>query len=195
LEREALMIKKGFILLSFLSCVFGWGAVLSEPGVYLLPMNCSELLPDPTPFTNYLEAVGRGLVSSNSKLSSRIFKVLAIRQKVGDAFDRQRDQHPVDVLVRKTLCFYRDTKEPLKPVTYDDTNFVSYLSASMPELEKKVNDIVYQFELEEASRKQFEKILEGNSQLIRRLKTDAEDAAQAEIDKIARKARSQVKGP
>lgn len=183
------------IWLSVVNLGVGFSAVLTEPGVYLMPMNCSELLPEPTPFTNYLEAVGRGLVASNRNLSARIFKVLAIREKTGDAFDRNRDQHPIDILIRKTVCFYRDTKEPLKPVTYDDSNFISYLAASMPELEKKVGEIVYQYELEEAQRKRFAKILEKNSHLIQSMKDEAEAKAESEIDKLTKKAKSQVKDP
>ena len=173
----------------------GFSAVLTDPGVYLLPMNCAELLPDPTPFSNYLEAVGRGLVAEKPQLASRIFKILAIRSKVSSAVDRNRDQHPIDVLIRKTLCFYRDTKEPLKPVTYDDSNFVSYLASAMPELETKVGEVVYQFELEQAQKKQFEKILEKNSHLIEKMKMEAEQKASNEIDKLVKKARNQVKDP
>ena len=189
------MVKLLMIWLGLLFFSSGFGAVLTETGVYLLPMNCSELLPDPTPFTNYLEAVGRGVVASDKKLSSRIFKVLAIREKTGGAFDRLKDQHPVDVLVRKTLCFYRETKEPLKPVTYDDPQFVSYLTSAMPELEKKVEEIVYQFEVEQIQRKKFEKILEKNAQLVEQMKREADQKAASEIDKLVRKAKIQVKDP
>ena len=114
------MMRAFFVWLGVVMTFPALGAVLSEPGVYSLPMNCSELLPDPSPFTQYFEAVGRGLVSSNRPLATKIFKVIAIRERISDAADRQRDQHPIDVLIRKTLCFYRDTKEPLKAVTYDD---------------------------------------------------------------------------
>ncbi len=158
-------------------------------------MNCVELLPDPSPFINYFEAVGRGLVTSNRKLSSRIFKILAIREKVIDAVDRQRDQHPVDKLIRKTLCYYREQKEPLKPVTYDDANFVSYLTQSMNELENKVDEVVFQWELDEAQRKQFEKIVEKNQQLIQAMKMEAEEQAEAKVRKISKRAKNQVKAP
>ena len=32
-----------------------------------------------------------------------------------------------DVLVRKTLCFYREQKEPLKPIAYDNAEFIKFL--------------------------------------------------------------------
>lgn len=193
--KESRLAKNFLLVLALLTCGSGFSAVLSDPGVYSLPMNCSELLPDPTPFTNYFEAVGRGVVTTNKKLSSRIFKVLAIREKVADAFDRQRDQHPIDVLIKKTLCYYREQKEPLKPVTFDDSNFISYLSLSMDELEKKVSEVVYQWEIDEAQKKQFEKIVEKNQQLIQRMKVQAEEQAEAEVKRIANKAKKQVKDP
>ena len=184
-----------FILFGVLTCGFAHSAVLSEPGVYSLPMNCSELLPDPGPFINYFEAVGRGLVTSNRKLSARIFKILAIREKISDAVDRQRDQHPIDVLVKKTLCYYRETKEPLKPVTYDDESFVSYLSGVMKDLEIKVDEVVYQWELDRAQRLQFEKIVEKNQHLIESLKREAQAMADADVKKIANKAKNKVREP
>jgi len=193
--KESRLAKYLLLVLTFLTYGSGFSAVLSDPGVYSLPMNCSELLPDPSPFINYFEAVGRGVVTSNKKLSSRIFKVLAIREKVSDAFDRQRDQHPIDSLIKKTLCYYREQKEPLKPVTFDDSNFITYLSQSMTELESKVNEVVYQWEVDEAQRKQFEKIVEKNQQLIQKMKILAEEQADAEVKRIAKKAKKTVKDP
>ena len=54
------MMRAFFVWLGVVMTFPALGAVLSEPGVYSLPMNCSELLPDPSPFTQYFEAVGRG---------------------------------------------------------------------------------------------------------------------------------------
>jgi hypothetical protein len=187
------MAKLFLIFLGVLTCSSTYSAVLSEPGVYSLPMNCSELLPDPSPFTNYFEAVGRGLVTSNRKLSTRIFKVMAIREKLADAVDRQRDQHPIDILIRKTLCFYREQKEPLKPVTYDDSNFISYLSTAMKELETKVDEIVYQWELDRVQRAQFEKIVEKNQHLIQKMKMEADEMAEAEVRKLSQKAKKNLR--
>ena len=185
--------------LLFLLCLLTWSsvqsAVLSETGVFLLPMNCSELLPDPGPFVNYFEAVGRGMVTSNKKLSNRIFRVLAIREKVTDAMDRQRDQHPIDIIIRKTLCFFREQKEPLKPVLYDDENFISYLSAAISEIDTKVNEVVYQWELDLAQRLEYEKIIDKNQQLILSMKRQAEKEAEAEVKKIAQRAKAKAKFP
>lgn len=189
------MAKLFFIVMCFLTCGSVFSAVISEPGVYSLPMNCSELLPDPSPFLNYFEAVGRGLVTSNKQLSARIFKLIAIREKLGDAVDRQRDQHPIDNLIKKTLCYYREQKEPLKPVSFDDSNFISYLTQSMNELEAKVKEVVYQWEFDQAQRKLFEKIVEQNQQLIQKMKMQAEAQARVEVERIANKAKKEVKVP
>jgi hypothetical protein len=186
-------MAKLLIVLVVLTCSSTYSAVLSDPGVYSLPMNCSELLPDPSPFTNYFEAVGRGLVVSNKKLSSRIFKIIAIREKLTDAVDRQRDQHPIDILIRKTLCFYREQKEPLKPVTFDDANFISYLSSALKDVESKVDDIVYQWELDRVQKAQFEKIVEKNQHLIQKMKMEADEMAEAEVKKLSQKAKKNLK--
>jgi hypothetical protein len=189
------LAKLFLILLGFVAVNSSHSAVLSDPGIYSLPMNCSELLPDPSPFLSFFDAVGRGLVASDKKLSSRIFKVIAVREKLGDLVDRQRDQHPIDVLVRKTLCFYREQKEPLKPVNYDDPQFVSYLSQAMPDLEKRVGEVVYQWELDQVQRKQFEKIVERNQHLIQAMKNEASQKADEQVKNLTQKAKKQVKDP
>src|SRR4051812_4106201 len=83
------------------------GAIAAMPleaGVYLLPINCSELLPDDSPFVQFFEAVGRGNATANRSFSKRIFRLVSMREKAMRSADRIRDQNPVDRLIRKTLC-------------------------------------------------------------------------------------------
>lgn len=183
------------VIISFLHLLPLRAAVLSDPAVFMMPLNCGELLADPAPFTNYLEAVGRGVVVKDRGLSQRIFKTLAMREKVADSFDRNRDQHPIDTLIRKTICFYREQKEPLKPVPFDDEKFLVFLAAAMPELETKVDEVVFQWESDRIQRQEYEKRVQKNQDLINKLKAEAGRQADASVRKIIKKAKSQLLEP
>src|SRR5947209_14947948 len=86
-------------------------AISSDSSYFLLPMSCAELLPDPAPYLGFFEAVGKGLVAKDRALSKRIFRVLSLREKLAEEPDRAREGNPVDVLIRKTLCYYREQKD------------------------------------------------------------------------------------
>src|SRR5687768_12693389 len=101
-------------LILFLSVSTLRAALPPQGGVFMLPLSCSELLPDPGPFINFFEAVARGSVTHDKAFSKRMFKILALREKLSNMTDRTREQNPVDDLIKRTLCFYREQKEPLK---------------------------------------------------------------------------------
>jgi len=81
----------------------------------------------------------------------------------------------------------------LKPVTFDDANFISYLSSALKDVESKVDDIVYQWELDRVQKAQFEKIVEKNQHLIQKMKMEADEMAEAEVKKLSQKAKKNLK--
>ena len=81
----------------------------------------------------------------------------------------------------------------MKPVTFDDANFISYLSSALKEVESKVDDIVYQWELDRVQKAQFEKIVEKNQHLIQKMKMEADEMAEAEVKKLSQKAKKNLK--
>lgn len=164
------------------------GAIQRSNGPYLLPMNCKELLPDPGIFLGFLDAVAGGHAQSDKAFSKRLFRVLALRDKLADQPDAVRGQNPVDKLVFKTLCFYREQKEPIKAVPYDDAAFVSFLKGGLNELDKKVDEAVLHWELERQQRAEFEKQFKMNQAAIESLKNQAEK----EAAKIISRAESQA---
>jgi len=171
---------------------FLW-ALPSESGVYSLPLNCSELLPDPGPFMNFFEGVARSSIIKEPRLAKRIFRLLAYRTKVSEL--RPKDQNPVEVLIRKTLCFYREQREPLKAVAIDDEKFLAYLRASLKELENKVEDAAFQVELERQQREAYEKKLQGNERLVERLSNQMENEVDREFERLAKAARRKIQAP
>jgi hypothetical protein len=78
-------------------------------------------------------------------------------------------------------------------VTFDDANFISYLSSALKEVESKVDDIVYQWELDRVQKSQFEKIVEKNQHLIQKMKMEADEMAEAEVKKLSQKAKKNLK--
>jgi len=115
-------------------------AAMPELTGQMLPLNCAELLPDTSAFLNYFESVARGIVTKDRKFSRRLFRILSLREKLAEQGDRSREQNPVDNLIRKTLCFYREQKEPVRPISYDDAEFLKYLRSSITDLEAKVEE-------------------------------------------------------
>jgi hypothetical protein len=149
---------------------------LTHP-TYMMPINCAELIPDSGPFIHYLQAVAHGLVSSNQKLAKRILRLIALRQKLADETGRTGIANPIDPLLRAFICFYREQKEPLKAVMYDDAGFLGFLKSGLDELEKKADDAVLQVALEEQRRKEFERKTDAQRLVIERMSNEAEAEA------------------
>lgn len=162
-------------------------------GTQMLPLTCAELLPDVTPYVMFFDAVGRTQVAQDRRFSKRIYRVLALRDRVNDFADRGVDVNPVDTLVRKTLCFYREQKEPLKPVSYDDPEFLKFLKANMKELDAKVDAAVFQWELERQERREFERRARKNQQIVESVMREADIEADQTFDKLAQRAKKKAK--
>ena len=58
-----------------------------------------------------------------------------------------------------------------------------------------MNEVVYQWELDLAQRLEYEKIIDKNQQLILSMKRQAEKEAEAEVKKIAQRAKAKAKFP
>jgi hypothetical protein len=166
-----------------------------ESGAFMLPLNCSELLPDTAPFLNFFEAVGKGAVAKNRRLAKRIFKIMALRERLAEIPDRAREQNPIDTLIRKTLCFYREQKEPLSPVGYDDAAFVAFLKGSLPDLEEKIDKVIYQSEYDRQQRKEYERQLERNQGVVLNLRREADLEADQSFERITNRAKRKVRTP
>lgn len=170
-------------------------ALAPDPGVYMMPMNCVELLPDPAPYLNFFGAVARGSVTSDRPFSRKLFRILALREKLQDYVEKNRGQNPVDILIQKTVCFYRQQKEPLKPVSSDDGVFIQFLKQSLVDLDKKVDDAVFDMEFERQQRQEYERAAQKNKGTVQMLEDEADRDADATFEKLSKKARRQVKVP
>lgn len=159
-------------------------------GVYLLPLNCAELLPDSTPFIQFFEGVGRSSVLNEPKFARRIFRLLSFREKLAE--ERPKDQNPVDNLIRKTLCFYREQREPLKAVTISDEKFLSYLRASLKELENKVEEAAFQVELEKQEKAEYERRVKGHEGKIEKIYQEVDHQVENEFRRISQSAKRKV---
>jgi hypothetical protein len=170
-------------------------AAPTRGGVFMLPINCSELLPDNEPFVNFFEAVARGQADKDRNFSKRLFRVLSHREEIASSQDWASTQNPVDVLVRKTLCFYRQQKEPVKPITFDNPAIVRFLKQSLKDLEAKVEDAIFLSEFEREQRRHYEDLIHKNRRLIEGLRKEASKEANKTYKKIQktaqRKARKQ----
>lgn len=161
----------------------------------MLPMTCAELLPEVDPFTFFFEAVARGAVTSRARLSKRMFRVLSLREKLSDQGKRHKEDNPIDGLLRKTLCFYRESKDPLRAVPFDDPDFLKFMETSIDDVERKSEDAVFQSELSRLQREEYEKRLERNQELIEQLRAEADRSAQKSYDDLSKKARRKVQAP
>ncbi len=168
-------------------------AARAENTVYLLPLECSELLPDNGPFIQFFGAVGRGSLRKDKALSKRIFTVLALRDKMQKTAAESREQNAIDLLIRKTLCFYREKNEPLKTIGFDDPSIVAYLKTSMGDLEKRVDATILQQEIDKAQRKEYERLLSENQEVEDSVKSQAEVAADREFDRLSKEARRKAR--
>jgi hypothetical protein len=170
-------------------------AALPRGREVMLPMTCSELFPETEPFAHFFEAVARGAVTTNARLSKRMFRVLALRQKLADSGKLHKDDNPIDTILRKTGCFFRETKDPARPVPFDDAQFLKYIETSIDEVENKSEAAVYEAELARLQREEYEKRLEANQGLIDQLRQEADRAAQKSYDQLSQKARKKVQSP
>lgn len=162
-------------------------------GVYLLPINCSELLPEESPFVQFFEAAARGSAARDKDLAKRMFRVLEMRDRFIKNPDLLQDENPVDVLVRKTLCFYRQQKEPLRPVSYEDQGFLKFLKGAIRELEGKVEDALFLALLEREQRLTYERDLQKNRSLIESVRQEALREADRAYTKIVDNAKRKAK--
>ena len=187
-----------FLLVGVMSAVW-FGSVAqakvdSRP-TYLLPTTCAELMPDSQPYLGFMEAVALGGAQSDRNFSKRVLRILALRTKLNEVSERARESNPIDRLIEKALCFYREQKEPLRPVPYDDPTFIKYLKESMRELELKVEDAVYQTEVERVQRKHYELQLQKNRELVEDLRNEAETQADRSYQRLSSSAQQKVKNP
>ncbi len=187
--RYFLLIELGFAL-----CFAGrsFAKIESRP-TYLLPTTCAELMPDAEPYIGFMEAVALGGAETDRNFSKRVLRILALRAKLNEVSERARDANPIDHLVEKALCFYREQKEPLRPVPFDDPAFTKYLKESMRELELKVEDAVYQTELERVQRRHYELQLQKNRDLVEDLRNEAETQANRSFQRLSSSAQQKIK--
>lgn len=164
-----------------------------ENGVFLLPLECSELLPDSAPYLQFFEAVARGELKKDKAFSKRVFRILALRDKLQASAHQSRDQNPIDLLIRKTLCFYREKKEPLKMVPYDDPAFLQFLRGSFSDLEQTVEATIFQREYDKQQRKEYERLLTQNQELEESVRSQAEVDADRNFEKLSNAAKKKVR--
>lgn len=185
------MIHAVFFIMFFLKLPTASAAVESR-SIVMLPISCSELLQETEPFINFFEAVGRGLVKTDKELSKKIFSILALREKLEELSTARGRRNPIDILIQKTLCFYREQKEPLKEVSYDNSRFVSFIKESISELDKKVQEAIYKYEVERFRREYYELKLEENNKLAQSLRLEAQKIAELKYKTISNRAKKKI---
>ncbi|NBT58252.1 hypothetical protein EBT16_05660 [bacterium] len=163
-----------------------------EP-TYLLPLNCSELLPDNSTFVSYFDSVGKGQVVSDKALSQKIFRILALRERVQDTPGLFDGANPVDVVIRRTLCYYRQQKDALRPVPYYDSHFLSFLKENIKDLEKKVEAVILECQYKLLSRELLEKRAKKNQALVESEKKQAEKTAAQIFERLNQQATRKAK--
>jgi len=176
----------GFVVIAFPSLSFA-------EGVFMMPYNCPELLPDNTPYIEFFTAAAKGAATNDPKLSARLFRILKMGERVNNDFDRSRKENPIDVAIRKTICFYREQKDPMSPIPFDDRGFLTFLNSSIRELETRVDDIVYQVEFEKFQRREYELRALRNRSKIATIEKKADRAADNSFEKLSQAARRKVK--
>src|SRR5262249_4670026 len=146
-----------------------------------------------TPFTGFFEAVGKGAGGKDRKFAKQIFKIMALRDRMSEIPDKARDTNPVDTLIRRTLCFYREQEDPGSPGGYDDPKFIAYLKENIKALEGKVEDVIFQAEYDRQQRRQYEQRLEKNQGVVTTLRREADLDADRSFDKIINNAKKKVR--
>jgi len=152
-------------------------------------------MPDMDPYIQFFEAVARGQVGQNRSMSVRLFQILAMREKLHASSGKTQDNNPVDAYIKKSLCYYREQKEPLAPVAFDDPKFVQYMKSSILDLEKKVNEAILEWEVQKAQRNAYQNSLEKNHALVESLKRKAEIEADRTYRALSDKARRKTRIP
>lgn len=169
-------------------------AVPSSGVIFLLPNTCNELIADAGPYIGFLEAVAQGVVGSDPTLAKKILRVLALREELLRENDMARGVNPVDALVRRTLCYYREQIEPVAPVQFNDASFVRFMRDSIGQLNSKVEDAVFEVVLQDAEEKELERKLERNRRRADKMRAEAERSAEKSFKRIAKAAQSKVRG-
>jgi hypothetical protein len=177
----------------FLFSLGAFGAPTKDSATYLLPFNCSELMPDNTPFVNFFESVGRGQILSNKTLSKQIFKVLALREKLNQKPDLFQGINPIDVLIRRTLCYYREQKDALQVVPYYEPKLLGFLGQSMKDLEKTVESTLLDLQLQVLNQEELGRRARQNDALVAAERGRAQQSANQIFDQIAKDAVRKVK--
>lgn len=167
-------------------------AAVESSSIVMLPASCAELLQQTEPFINFFEAVGKGVAKTDKELSKKIFSILILREKLEESSTARGRNNPIDILIQKTLCFYREQKEPLKEVSYDNSRLVSFLKESISELDKKVQDAIYEYELERFRREYYELKLEKSNKFAQTLRLEAEKIANLKYKTISERAKKKI---
>lgn len=166
-----------------------------DSAVYMMPMNCGELLPETSGFLGFFDSVAKGAAYEDRALSKRLLRLISLREKINDAADLSRHPNPVDTLIQKTICFYRIQKEPLKAVAFDDEGFLHFIKSSLKDLEAKVEDAVFATQFERFQKEEFSRRVLANKDLIETLEREASKDAGRTFGRISdnakRKARVQ----
>ncbi|MBI4404628.1 MAG: hypothetical protein HY537_10725 [Deltaproteobacteria bacterium] len=170
-------------------------AAIPEVTSYQLPINCSELLPDNGPFIAFFEAVARGQATKDRNFSKHLFRILFFREKLATDNDWIREQNPIDLVIRKTLCFFREQKEPLKAIAFDNEEFAQFLKKSIKELENKINQLILDVEIERNQRRQYELKLARNQAAVEALKREAAAEALRSYETTAAAAKRKLGAP
>ena len=168
-------------------------ATQREGGNVLMPLNCGELLPDSSPFINFFGAVATATVTSDRQLSKRLLRLMSLRDRIRDTVDTNRIPNPIDTLIQKTICYYREQKEPLKPVTPDDAAFLKFIKGSIRDLETKVEDTIFQVEYEKFQKQEFERRAEKARSLVGNLEKEADRDADDSYDRLSNAARRKAR--
>ena len=188
-------MKSIFVVFSIAWCVSEpvWAAI--DRPIYLMPMNCAELVPDTAPFLGFFESLGRGMAATQKTIAKRVFRILALREKLASDTGRVGEGNPIDPLIRKFICYYREQKDPLSPIAYDDAEFVKFVSKELDTLETRVNDAMFQVAFEDQQRQEYERRIQAQRAVIDSLQDEAEREAIVLYNKATSRARSKVKLP
>ena len=138
---------------------------------------------------------GNSTYSRHGHFARRIFRVLSLREKTGEAAAKYRDVNPLDLLIRRTLCFYREQKEPIQQVAYNNPQFVTFLRANLKELETKIENAILDWQLERQQRTKYEAQLQKNQNLVDAIRKEAENDARISFERLSSSARKKVQVP
>lgn len=164
----------------------------SESPIYSMPRHCNELLPDILPFTQFLDSVARGLVATDKKLAKRLFTLIEMRNKLEASGEVDSLTNPVNILIRKTLCYYRGQRGATAVIAFDDTGLIKFLKENLKELEAKVEAEVLAEQTLKAQMAEYERRLKQNETVVEALKEQASNDASKRYSEISKKAKRRV---